>query len=100
MYDSVNDINLNKDKPIRLVWLGVVRYFDHQVKIIDKLRNDQKFHIIYHGSGPDLDKLKVYCKSNKINNVEFTGAYDNRIKAKLLSEADILNNSYNLESSE
>jgi hypothetical protein len=98
---NYNDLNLRKafkKKPkgsvINLVWNGIVRYFDHQSAIIDRLKNDSRFNIIYHGSGPELDKFKKYCSDNKINNVFFTGAYDNNTKYLLLNDADILNNSY------
>lgn len=99
IWKKVNEFDINHTKPIRIVWIGVIRYYDHQIKIINKLKNDRSFQLIYHGNGPDLDKLKEYCKSNEIKNVMFTGAYLNQDKQKLLAEADILNNSYNLDNS-
>jgi len=83
-----------KGSVINVVWNGSIRYFDHQSQIIDKLKNDARFNIFYHGTGPEIDMFKNYCNSNKINNVIFTGEYQNSSKYKLLSDADILNNSY------
>lgn len=80
--------------PIKIVWNGVMRYFNFQKKYIDALKNDPRFLMIYHGDGPELDLYKSYCQKEKINNVIFTGSYDNRDKEKLLSDADILNNCY------
>lgn len=82
---------------INVVWIGVVRYFEHQAEILERLKNDERFNLIYHGSGPDLERLKLYCKDNQISNVCFTGSYDNNMKADLLLNADILNNSYGIK---
>ncbi|HPU40907.1 hypothetical protein ABCY62_12380 [Acetivibrio clariflavus] len=79
---------------LNLVWIGTVRYFEHQRQIIDKLKEDPRFNLIYHGSGPDLEKFKKYCESNNIKGVTFTGEYNNLEKPMLLKNADILNNSY------
>lgn len=79
---------------ISFVWNGLMRYFEFQTKYLDALKNDPRFKIIYHGDGPELDKYKEYCTANGFTNVQFTGAYVNSEKAKLLSEANILNNCY------
>lgn len=94
---SKNFKKKQKGSVLNLVWNGVVRYFDHQLAIIKKLKNDKRFNIVYHGSGLALDRLRTYCADNMINNVCFTGAYDNNKKNSLLANADILNNSYGLK---
>lgn len=81
---------------INFVWIGSVRYYAHQAKIINKLGNDNRFNIIIHGTGPDLDRLKKYSMENNIQNIKFTGKYNNGQKAELLSNADIINNSYDI----
>lgn len=85
---------IKRNIPIKLVWNGTVRFFDFQKKYIDALKNDSRFIMIYHGTGTDLEIYKSYCKDNNINNVVFTGVYENKDKYKLLADADILNNSY------
>lgn len=84
----------NKDQVINLVWMGAVRYFNHQVKIIDQLKNDSRFNMIYHGSGADLEDYIKHCNVNKVRNITFTGEYNNEQKHELIAEADIINNSY------
>lgn len=79
---------------LNLVWNGGIRYFEHQSQIIDKLKNDKRFNIIYHGTGSEIELFKKFCNENRIENVTFTGAYQNLDKYKLLYDADILNNSY------
>lgn len=82
---------------LNLVWNGTMRYFEHQKKIIDRLANDSRFAIYYHGAGPELEQYRAYCHSIDAENVFFTGKYDNADKVKLLKHADIINNSYWLE---
>lgn len=89
-----NFVKKSKEEKLNLVWMGAVRYFDHQKKIIDKLGNDPRFNLIYHGSGADLEKYMEYIKYNGFRNIVFTGEYSNEQKYKLIAEADILNNSY------
>ena len=81
-------------KSINFVWNGLMRYFEFQTRYLNALKNDPRFNIIYHGDGPELDKYKEYCAANGFTNVQFTGAYVNSEKGKLLSEANILNNCY------
>ena len=83
-----------KGQTLNVVWMGAVRYFEYQKKIIEKLRNDIRFHMIYHGSGAELEEYINYCKDNKVNNVTFTGEYNNEDKHELIRGADIINNSY------
>lgn len=84
----------DKGETLKLVFIGGVRYFEHQKKIIDKLKNDERFEMVYHGSGTELDSFIEYCKETHVNNIVFTGEYDNKNKHELLENADILNNSY------
>lgn len=79
---------------LNLVFIGGVRYFNHQKNILDRLKNDSRFNMIYHGSGIELDRYKKYVRDNDIRNVEFTGLYSNEEKPILLKNADIINNSY------
>lgn len=79
---------------LNVVFIGGVRYFEHQRKLIDKLKNDSRFEMVYHGAGIELDRFIAYCQNNDIKNVVFTGEYNNKDKNLLLRDADILNNSY------
>lgn len=83
-----------REDPIKIVWNGVMRYFEYQKQYIDQLANDPRFLMIYHGDGPALEQYKEYCKGEKITNVLFTGAYNNADKEDLLADADVLNNCY------
>lgn len=82
---------------LNFVWMGAVRYFDHQSKIIEKLDKDGRFNIIFHGSGSELELFENFAKEKGLRNVIFTGRYQHADKEKLLEEADILNNSYTIK---
>ncbi len=94
IHSLANFSKKNRGQTLNLVWMGAVRYFNHQKKIIDKLKNDRRFNLIYHGSGADLDEYIKYCNANDVKNVVFTGEYNNEQKRNLIAEADIINNSY------
>lgn len=81
---------------LNIVYIGSIRYFKHQAKIIDRLANDSRFYMFYHGTGPDYDELVDYCKCNNIENILFTGQYREEDKETLLSNADVLLNSYDI----
>lgn len=72
------------NSPFRIVFNGTIRYFNYQAKIVDKLADDNRFLLLYHGDGPDLEKFRNYVLSKKIQNVLFTGSYNNKNKADLL----------------
>ena len=71
-----------------------MRYFEFQKQYLDALRNDDRFEIVFHGDGPELELYRRYCRENGFNNAFFTGSYSNTQKAELLASADILNNCY------
>jgi hypothetical protein len=79
---------------LNVVWIGSVRYFEYQKKILDSLGNDRRFKVFYHGTGPQLQEYEDYVESQNYNNIYFTGKYNNVDKADLLKHADILNNAY------
>ncbi|MBX0357722.1 hypothetical protein [Halobacillus sp. Nhm2S1] len=94
---SSNFVKKKKGEKLNIVWIGSVRYYEHQKKIISKLKNDSRFHLIFHGAGPYLDKLFEYTNQEGVKNITFTGFYNNEDKASLLLDADIINNSYDPE---
>lgn len=83
-----------KNIPLKIVWNGVMRFFEYQKLYIDALKNDERFIMYYHGDGPELDKYMNYCKETSTDNVVFTGGYTREQKQSLLNDADIINNAY------
>lgn len=92
-YKEYSLIKLKKEV-INVVWMGAMRYFDHQKKLIKHLANDKRFELYYYGDGAELDEYMSYIQENRFNNVHLLGAYDNANKEEIIKGADILNNSY------
>lgn len=86
--------NKNKNIPVRILFNGVIRFFNWQKQYLDALKNDNRFKLIYYGEGPELELYKNYSKLNNILNIEFKGPYENKNKHLILNEADIINNTY------
>lgn len=86
--------------PIRIGFVGLVRYFDINTKLIEAFKNNPEYSLVYHGSIYDDCNLPMYCKRHSINNVMFTGPYENSEKPDLYADIDIINSIYSLSSPE
>ena len=80
---------------LRLSYVGFVRYFQENRKILDELIDDPRFLLSYHGIGADYDRLLEYQRQHESAHLEVTGYFDfGRDKAGLCAQADIINNFY------
>lgn len=80
------------DQPIRICFLGYVRFYENDKKLIDALGNDSRFILQYFGIGAEV--LEEYAKNRNITNVEFMRSFDVEQTSELLEQADIINNLY------
>lgn len=95
-----NGEDLKNKKHITIGFLGNIRYFEENCKLIDALANNQKFKIVYIGiTNVDCD-LEGYCKGKNITNVYFKGKFKNEDKPKLYDEIDLINAVYGNDSLE
>lgn len=93
-------IDLKKCQKINIGFLGYVRYFDVNSKLIETFKNSTKISFKYIGTPfADCD-LEGFCEANNIKNVDFYGKYDNSQKANLYKDIQIINSIYSLDSSE
>lgn len=92
--ESSRKFKVKETGKINVVWLGMVRYFDQQKELINKLSQDGRFSLLFYGEGIELEEFKKYVQEKKLKNVYFYGAYNNSDKALLLEKADIINNCY------
>jgi hypothetical protein len=81
-----------KKDPIRICFIGYVRFINKDKLLIDSLGNDKRFVIQYFGVGSEV--LEQYAMQKSINNVEFVHSFDVEQTAELLNRADIINNLY------
>ncbi|RXK17228.1 capsular biosynthesis protein [Macrococcus sp. DPC7161] len=100
MIHSLNDGILSNDKicvfkknyPIKISFIGNVRFFDVNKKLIEVLGNDKRFILQYFGTGTDM--LQQYAQENNISNIEFLNGFNVNQTLDLLKQTDIINNIY------
>lgn len=87
-----------EEAPIRIGFIGNVRYYNENVKLLEILKNDERFVVEYFGAGSE--NIQEYCKQNDIHNVKFRGRFQQSETAQLYKEVDIINNIYGNSSME
>lgn len=85
-----------KSEVIRVCFLGYVRFFEQDKKLMDALANDDRYVLQFFGVGSEI--LREYAVKNNIKNVEFIQSFNVEETSKLLERADIINNLYGNES--
>lgn len=83
-----------KGEPIRITFIGYVRFFENDKKLIDALGNDDRFIVQFFGEGSQV--LESYAKEKKYSNIICKGRFDPSQTQDLLKEADIINNLYGI----
>lgn len=87
---------VNKSGKINISFIGAVRHFDNDKKVVDIFGRDNRFDVYFHGYGVTYNRLKNYCDS-KFNNLYLTGKYDRKDKMKLLENSTVINSYYSSE---
>lgn len=90
----------NKEGKIRIGFIGCIRYFDINSKLIDIFANSDRHEMIYIGTSYSDCDLKKYCEENKISNVYFQGMFDNCKKKEFYEDITFINAVYSLHSPE
>ncbi|TDP11581.1 hypothetical protein [Halanaerobium congolense] len=89
-YDGINKFSFNKNE-INISYIGSIRNYKINKKLITNLMNKFNFNLLYHGYGEDTDKLMKFVSRNEINNVTFTGKYVRKEEKTLYNKADFIN---------
>jgi len=79
-------------EPIHICFIGYVRFYEADKKIISAFANDNRYIIQYFGEGSQY--LADFAKKNNIRNVEFCNGFQVEETKKYLERADVLNNLY------
>ncbi len=82
----------NEDEPIRITFVGYVRFYDINKRLLDIFKNDKRFELHYYGMHSDA--LKEYAEQNGIENAVFGGGFPVQDTAKYIDKIDIINNLY------
>lgn len=85
--------HITKTVPIRIMFIGKIRFLHKIKKFADLIGNDSRFKLIIAGYGSET--MKEY--SEKYNNIELIGSFKNEKTIELLNYSDILYNLYGTE---
>ena len=79
-------------EPIRIGFVGYVRFFKINSKLLDIFKNDPRFELHYYGSHSEY--LQEYALKNEIHNARFFGSFPVQDTNLYLEKIDIVNNLY------
>ncbi|MDD2268377.1 MAG: hypothetical protein PHY15_02365 [Eubacteriales bacterium] len=80
-------------KPIKILYIGKIGYLNEVKRLIDCLKNDDRFLMKFVGIGSEI--VKTYADDCGCKNVEFVGSFERQKTLEYLNEADIIYNLYN-----
>lgn len=89
---KVHERMREKGERIRIGFIGYVRYFERNQKLLDCFANDPRYEVHYYGKCADV--LKEYAESKTIENAFFHDSFPVSDTAKYLENIDIMNNLY------
>jgi len=79
---------------VKIGYLGVVSYYQQNVYLIEELKNESKYSLLYAGIYPEDNNVKLYCENNGIVSVQFKGRFSDEEKRMLYEDVDIINAVY------
>ena len=81
-----------KNKPIRIAFIGNIRFFEMNQKLLELFKNDDRFQLCFFGT--NANQLETYAKENAIRNVQFHDTFPVKDTHLFLQETDLINNLY------
>ena len=78
--------------PIRVAFIGNLRYYDILKNLVAAVRGDSRFHLYFHGNGPAKEQLERLAEG--AGNIFFTGHYAYEDVARLYEQTDLVWASY------
>jgi len=80
--------------PLTIGFVGGIRYFDINKKIISAFANSTRFNLLYVGKMHPGCDLEDFCTVHGITNAKFSPAYINEDKPTIYKKIDIINSVY------
>lgn len=92
---GIRKIKIRDTVPIRIRFWGFIRHKKINMTIIERLANDERFELHYHGREQKTGQyLRKYCEENKISNVFFHGEYKPDNRYEFIQKTDLVHNMY------
>ena len=79
-------------EPIRIAFVGKIRFFEYNKALLDVFANDKRFILGYYGIYSE--ELSEYAGRNGIHNVDFYGEFPIEDTWRFIDKTDIINNFY------
>lgn len=95
--EQTTKLRLNKTN-IVIGFVGGIRYYTENCKIINNLKNKSNIQLLYVGKTHTGIELEKYCQINLIHNVSFKPAYQNEEKPFIYKGIDFINSIYGSKS--
>jgi len=86
--------HLFKKMPLNIGFVGGVRYFDINKKIISAFANNPSFTLSYIGKQHPGCDLPSFCRAYNIKNVSFSRTFQNENKKDIYEGIDLINSIY------
>ena len=74
--------------PIRIAFIGLLRYRDILKILIDAVRDDERFQLFFHGEGHARKYLEACAEG--ASNIFFTGRYDYEDVSRFYQQTDVV----------
>ena len=83
-----------QDSRRRIAYVGLVDYYETNIALINSFKDTNNYEIVYSGRLSQECDLESYVKTQGIDNVLFTGEYNNADKDILYQNVDMINALY------
>jgi len=89
---KIHDRMRTEGEPIKIGFVGCVRFYERNQKLLDAFANDSRFELHYYGKNANV--LKKYADEKKIENTRFHDSFPVEDTAQYLEQVDVMNNLY------
>jgi hypothetical protein len=89
-YDNYST-ELNKNNPIIILYIGIIRDYDRIIELITALANNKKYKLMFVGKSSVGNKIRDFISKNNIFNVEIFGSYKKEDEFKFIKQATFIN---------
>lgn len=88
---STKQNQLVNNSKVSIVYIGALRDYDINARLISELSKSERFSLIYHGEGVINGELQKFIWKNQIDNARLTGRYSRDSEMKLYEKSDLIN---------
>lgn len=85
----------SKNVPIRITFIGYIRYMAINKRLMDIFKNDSRFQLNFFGTR--VEELEKYALDHNMKNVDFYGTFPVKDTYKFIEKTDLVNNLYGNE---